>query len=599
MTPSNSTSPAPREEITFTDIGRLLWRRLKEMKTAFYILVVFAIGTLLATVIPQQQDPGYYQERYGLFLSNLVVRLGMDHVASVWWFHLVIALLMLSLIACTGNLWNIARTRWKIPAAGDADPILAQCRSCAPENLSGSAAQATVTAVAAARHAGYRVWSQGEKDGSHALYLCRHRWTAWGAMLAHYAIFLVGVGALLGTMPGISVDTNLDLAEGQTTTAEQIAMPFQLRLNAFRIEMGATTDAVENYYSDLSVMDGEREVLRRTISVNRPLKYRGYYVSQSSWGLDKVRLKVTVKGKAHDIAFPLVRGMDEMIPWGVPREEAVVFIPGTNAALVASTFYLDAMRQKGEVTPMPSEFPGKMALGLILVSGIPDKMAPMESRLPGDATISPASMPAAEAATVSFAGFSPQLAQMPPAMPPGEADPHAGMGRKQAPPLPPDAVMPPGHEGMMGGEGGMSMPPGHGGMGAPHNHGGAMPPAKGGGGKPGHGFKDLGFVMLGETLKTPAGDVKFEGVSETSGLGIRKDPGVSLVWAGFILCVLGLCLIFYFPFSQAYIVVSPREGRAQESRVQVRVRGGLMSDPGRDTEKILAEIKSGAPTKDV
>jgi hypothetical protein len=468
QSPPGGSPPAP--EISFGDVGRALWRKLKEMKTAFYLLMIIAVASLVAAVVPQNQVAEYYGQHYGPLLGNLVVWLGLSHVSTAGWFGVLLGVLMLSLVACSRNLLNLAWQRWRVPdaAAVDRGSRGAQGRVLRVE---GGAQAALAAAVQVARHRRFQSWNVGERDGTPCLYLCRHRWTAWGATLAHYAIFLVGIGALLGALPGLSVDRQIEVGEGEVRHASEGAedsrqpLPFDIRLNSFHIETDPANGSVGNYYSDVSLLEQGQEVVRQTISVNHPLQYRGYYLSQSSWSLRAARVRLTSGGKSEELTYPLVRGggsdegMDDMAAWGVPGADRIAFLPGGTAALVATEFALNGERRGGKVVPLPSEVPGKPALSLILVTGLPARMRG------GDAGGGQGTGSEAGAAPMSYDGpWEPTgpavfFAQIDSGMP-------AGMGSGVPPTMPP--AMPPA---------GMS----------PHGSGSRMPPAhpgSGGGGIP-------------------------------------------------------------------------------------------------------------------
>lgn len=521
-------------------VAGVVWQRLKEMKTVFYLLVALAAGGLIATVLPQQQQAEYYQERYGPFVSNIILRLGLDHVSTATWFLLLMALLMLSLLACTRNLWSIAQSRWRIPGADAVQGAASRGQAETSVSLSVSSEVALGAVRDAARKLGYRFWDVGGPEGTRCIYLCRHRWSAWGTTLAHYAVFLIGLGAVMGSLPSLSVDEYLEIPEGHTSLAEQVpAMPFQLRLNDFRIEVSPETGAIVNYFSDLSVIEAEQEVRRETISVNRPLRYKGFYISQSSWSLGEARVRVKSGAHAEELAFPLARAA-EMDPhasaWGVPQEGAVAFLASGDVAILAQAFYIDARREGGEVIGRNSEVPGTPAISLVVVSGLPAR-----ERGSDEGNGKGAWLPGTPPVAVRWAAYEPRLAQM--------------------------------------------MPPAGGGMDMPPRHGDRMPQ---------HSLTELGFLLQGETRQTPAGEVTFLGVTESSGLGIRKDPGVPLVWVGFVGCLLGMALIFYFPLRQAYVRLTPREGRQSGCRLQLQVRGGLLGNPDQDARRLITEIETAA-----
>jgi len=217
------------------------------------------------------------------------------------------------------------------------------------------------------------------------------------------------------------------------------------------------------------------------IAVNKPLRYRGFYVTQVNWALREARVRLKTAGRSVDLAFPLARveSDQEGAPiWGVPEEGAVAMLPSGRAALVAGDLELRG--------------PDEPAMRFILVSGLP-QAAPTGGR----------------------------------------------RGQGQRPP---------------------------------------------------HAITDLGVLRRGETRSTAVGALTFVGVTKASGLGIRRDPGLPLVWAGFIACLLGMGLSFYFPFSQVYVAVRQLAGPAAGSELRLQVRGGALTESARTREQLLAGV---------
>ena len=73
-------------------------------------------------------------------------------------------------------------------------------------------------------------------------------------------------------------------------------------------------------------------------------------------------------------------------------------------------------------------------------------------------------------------------------------------------------------------------------------------------GAPEHGMQELGWLLPGETAgRSTAATVKFVGITKSTGLGVRKDFGLPLVWIGFIASMIGLSMIFYFPLQRSIV----------------------------------------------
>lgn len=425
-----------------------LWGKLRQMRTAFVLLCLIAAGALIGTVLPQGLPPEEYASRYGAFAGGLVVRLGLGHVHSAVWFLLLIALLLLSLAACSGRLWREARARWRGPGAEAAMQRLQSPTHTTRSPLAPEQACAALAAVAG-RH-GLRHVPLAADGAPQVLYLVRHRASAWGQMLAHYAVFLIALGALLGSLPRLSLDRQVMVPEGDTYHADDGALPFDVRVDGFRVLRQPGTDEVQNYVSQVVLLADGRELTRGEVSVNHPLRCRGVFISQVSWTLGEARVSVSRAGRTTPLAFPLARNADPAGGvWGVPRESWAAALPGERAALVATGFYADSADENGAAMGRDSEFLGRPALHLTFVS-IP------------------------------------------------QGDRAAGQRR--------------------------------------------------------HNLDEIGWLLPGMSRPLPGGgDVRFLGVTQVTGLGLRRDSGLPLVWAGFIVCLVGLTLIFYLPLHRSVL----------------------------------------------
>ncbi len=364
--------PEPLPPITFADLGRSLWHSLKQMRTVVWLLGLIAGLGWLGSLVPQGEAPETYTTRFGPLLGGLILRLGADHLYRTTGFLLLLLLVILSLVACSGRMWVQTRLRRKRP---DADSAARQAKVAAG-TVEGSVkltADGATTALAhAAARRGYRLHRLGEAGDRQWFQLTKHRWSAWGPALAHYAVFLVALGAIIGTLPGLSVDRYVDVSEGQTYKDPDGQLPFQLQLHSFHITRVPGSGAVGNYYSDLGVIVQGKEVARQAVSVNHPLRYGSFYLSQASWGLNDAHVQVTEGGHTTDLTFPLERGCPAEggeAGWAVSDKGRAAFYSERQAALVATGFYADAERRDGKVLGRKDDLPGKPALSLMMVSG--------------------------------------------------------------------------------------------------------------------------------------------------------------------------------------------------------------------------------------
>jgi cytochrome c biogenesis protein len=113
----------------------------------------------------------------------------------------------------------------------------------------------------------------------------------WGSFLAHLAVLVIYLGVIYGGWAGFSYSTGI---EKGSTLIERHGN-FSLRLNDFNAKFDERGRPLL-FSSDLSVFESGKEVLRKTISVNDPLAYRGIKFYQSSYGLNGI-LEVSFPGK--------------------------------------------------------------------------------------------------------------------------------------------------------------------------------------------------------------------------------------------------------------------------------------------------------------
>ena len=78
-----------------------VWNGLTSIRLALLSLLLVALGSLLGTLLPQQQPWDYYHERFGGLLAEIFWRLGLSDIYRSPLFLTIIGLLILNLIACS------------------------------------------------------------------------------------------------------------------------------------------------------------------------------------------------------------------------------------------------------------------------------------------------------------------------------------------------------------------------------------------------------------------------------------------------------------------------------------------------------------------
>jgi cytochrome c biogenesis protein len=127
-------------------------------------------------------------------------------------------------------------------------------------------------------------------DGAVHLYAEKGLYSRFGAYATHAGILVIFLGAIIGNVFGFKSYVNIpDGAEASHLDTrggkEHMDLPFSVRNNRFWVETYPSGQP-KKYASDLSVIESGREVLRKTITVNDPLVYKGIWFYQSSYGQD-------------------------------------------------------------------------------------------------------------------------------------------------------------------------------------------------------------------------------------------------------------------------------------------------------------------------
>ena len=255
-----------------------VWRFFCSVRAAIYEIVFLAllvlIGTLKGSIIPAQIP------RYVPALEPLVVRWYAFDVFQSLIFSLTLVLLAVAIVVCTINrvpgIWasivhpTVVTTRQFFQAAEPAAVFRA-------EAAASTSADGLVQVLKARR---YRVLSE-ERDGTIHVYADKNRFGKLGTFPFHLGLILVLIGGIVGAQLGFR-ELMFTIPEG---SVRDVGYGTGLRVElAGFIDVYDELGAVTEYRSDLVLYDGEREVRRQSIEVNRPLTYNNVTFYQASYG---------------------------------------------------------------------------------------------------------------------------------------------------------------------------------------------------------------------------------------------------------------------------------------------------------------------------
>ncbi|KMT00492.1 hypothetical protein BVRB_9g217910 [Beta vulgaris subsp. vulgaris] len=283
---------------------------------------MFAIAGLMAigTFIDQGEAPDFYFERFpedhpvlGFFTWRWILNLGFDHMFSSPIFLGTLGLLAASLMACTYTtqipLVKVAR-RWNFLKSAEAI-----CKQEFSEKLPRASVQDLGVVLMGG---GYEVFSKGPY-----LYAFKGLAGRFAPIGVHLAMILIMIGATLsatGSFRGsVNVPQGLNFVVGDVLNPSGFlsnpteAFNTEIHVNRFSMDYYESGE-VSQFHSDLSLFDlNGKEVMRKTISVNDPLRYGGFTIYQTDWGFSALQVLRNGEGPFNLAMAPLKLNGDKKL----------------------------------------------------------------------------------------------------------------------------------------------------------------------------------------------------------------------------------------------------------------------------------------------
>ena len=278
-------------------------------------LVLLAVS-LLGALIPQNELPAYYEAHYRSWAVSLFKTFQLTDVYHAWYFILMLAYLVASLVTCTAR--RLPRTlapftrRPKLPASLD--------------DLSLHAELGPAVDPEALDRAGRRLAFRWRREGD-VLYGRRRPYALWGEVLTHAGLVVILLAAFFRLF---GHRETLFVFEGQGVALPPAYGPaYELRADKVEEVRDADTGRVLEYRTAVRLLRGGEEVAAKEVEVNGPLRCAGLGVYQSN--------------------------MDAAGASGL-AVDAVRLEAGESAAAVgAATFEWTLGEEKGTVTAAPGE----------------------------------------------------------------------------------------------------------------------------------------------------------------------------------------------------------------------------------------------------
>lgn len=293
--------------MTFTELVNAPKRYLKkellpvlaDLRLAIVLLLAIAVFSIAGTIIEQGQSVQFYQANYpekpalfGFLTWKVLLTAGLDHVYRTWWYLALLILFGASLTACTFTR-QLPALRWFSRTWN----FYSQPRQFRKFALSAELPKAGIDQLLPLlEQRKYKIFQDGDKLYAHKGIVGRI-----GPIVVHAAMLLILLGSIIGAMTGFIAQEMVpsgatfqidNVTDAGIWAAPQIPKDWSVKVNRFWIDY-LPTGEIDQFYSDLSVLDQNgKEVDRKTIHVNEPLKHKGVTLYQADWSIAAIQVRL-------------------------------------------------------------------------------------------------------------------------------------------------------------------------------------------------------------------------------------------------------------------------------------------------------------------
>ena len=267
---------------------------LADLRFSIFILLLISSASIIGTVINQDQSIESYKINYpltnpifGFFSWDLILKFGLDHVYTTWWFLTLLFFFGLSLTFCS-FLQQLPSL--KISRRCQFFRITSQFYKLKSSTILNNFKFTKL--LSRIQNNNYSIFQQ-----RNTFYCYRGLIGRIAPIIVHFSMILVLLGTIIGALFGFKAQEIIPktesfhiqniLTSGPLTYIPQTSG----RINNFWITY-TKQKSISQFYSDLSILDKiGNELERQTIYVNSPLISNGIYYYQTDWNLLGLRLQ--------------------------------------------------------------------------------------------------------------------------------------------------------------------------------------------------------------------------------------------------------------------------------------------------------------------
>jgi cytochrome c biogenesis protein len=267
-------------------LSRLL-QTLSSIKTGVILLILVVFASAVGTIILQRPttEADQIERTYSPAALHWLDKLGLTDVFHAWWFVLLLALVATSIVLVSVDrfprAWKVLTKPYKLTDS--------HFRAVLPlqEKLRVTDAATALSIAETAFRKSHLAAERLGTDDNPSLYAERNRYSVLAVYVIHASLLLVFLGGIVDALVGYK--GFLMLVKGQSASQLELSdktvrkLPFSVRFDNGGRENYAD-GSPKKWWSDLTVVEDGKEIVKKQIVVNDPLVYRGIRFYQSSFG---------------------------------------------------------------------------------------------------------------------------------------------------------------------------------------------------------------------------------------------------------------------------------------------------------------------------
>ncbi len=274
-----------------------IWASLASVKLALLLIGLLASTSIIGTVIQQNKAPEHYVTQWGENPAKLIQKLNFDDMYNSIWFLSLLGAFSLNLTICSiDRIPTVIRMVRRDNLTTDPER-LSKMKPHQEKQIGGGLSEAKRQVAAYLAGKGWKTDHRDKEDGT-MFFAQKGGWTRYGVYIVHISILIILLGAIIGSSKvakilknpefafkgGVSLPETAqsDFIFSSDTDGGKIPLGFTVRCNFFNIDF-YPNGMPKDYVSGLTILESGKEVLTKTIEVNKPLTYKGITFYQASY----------------------------------------------------------------------------------------------------------------------------------------------------------------------------------------------------------------------------------------------------------------------------------------------------------------------------